>query len=165
MSTLYFIYNCNILKVNREFLDFIMLKMVLGAKGREWIRFCIPAVRYLVLMNGKHVVSLVVQKEWDRKTHYHLCCSLTLVIKVLIRMMDVVVRSYVMGFSAAIGEQGILRVSRLLFVDDTLVFLWCWKGLVGVLEISMMIRLDTWMAYWRNKMLQWCVEGTWILIS
>nr|AAT40514.2 hypothetical protein SDM1_2t00016 [Solanum demissum] len=101
----------------------------------------------------------------------------TLVMKALIRMMDVVVGSYMMGFSAAVGEQGVRQgdpLSPMLFtlvmkalirmmdvvVGSYMMGFSATVGLVGVLETSVMVRLDTSMAYWRNKMLQWYVGGT-----
>lgn len=99
-----------------------MLKMGSTAKGRRWIRFCISTVRSLVLVNGKLCGFFDSLKEVRQGDLLSAMLFIRLM-KALCRMVNsVMAGGYMMGFSATVGEQGIIRVSHLLFVGDTLIF-------------------------------------------
>ncbi|KAF3618129.1 Ferredoxin-dependent glutamate synthase, chloroplastic [Capsicum annuum] len=93
-----------------------------GEKWRKWICFYISLVRFSVLVNGNPYGFFGSSKGLRQGDPLSLMLFI-FVMEALSRMMDKVVSGgYFKGFNAAVGGEGTISVSHLLFASDTLVF-------------------------------------------
>jgi hypothetical protein len=108
--------------VNWNFLMYLMERCGFGAKWRNWVQFCISLVRFSVLINGTPC-GFFPSSKGLRQGDSLSPLLFVLVMEALSRLMDrVVARGYLEGFSMDNSNVSDLKVSHMLFSDDTLVF-------------------------------------------
>jgi hypothetical protein len=108
--------------VNWNFLLYMMERFGFGDKWRKWIYFCISTVRFSVLINGTPC-GFFTSSRGLRQGDSLSPLLFVLVMEAFSRLMDrAVVRGYLEGFSVAHNNGSALKVSHLLFADDTLIF-------------------------------------------
>jgi hypothetical protein len=108
--------------VNWDFLLHILQKCGFGEKWRNWIGFCISTVRYSVLVNGEPA-GYFNSSRGIRQGDPLSPLLFVLVMEALSSMMvEAENRGLVAGFSIGPANNSGLRVTHLLFADDTLIF-------------------------------------------
>jgi hypothetical protein len=108
--------------VNWKFLMYLMERCGFGAKWRNWIHFCISSVRFSMLINGTPC-GFFPSSKGLRQGDSLSPLLFVLVMEAFSRLMDrVVARGYLEGFSVDNSNASGLKVSHMLFADDTLVF-------------------------------------------
>jgi hypothetical protein len=108
--------------VNWNFLLYMMERFGFGDKWRHWIYFCISTARFSVLINGTPC-GFFSSSRGLRQGDSLSPLLFVLVMEAFSRLMDrAVVREYLKGFSVAHTTRPELKVSHLLFADDTLIF-------------------------------------------
>jgi exonuclease III len=108
--------------VSWNFLLYMMERLGFGNKWRKWIYYCISTVRFSVLING-NPCGFFTSSRGLRQGDSLSPLLFVLVMEAFSRLMDrAVVRRYLEGFSVAHNNGSELKVSHLLFADDTLIF-------------------------------------------
>ena len=108
--------------VNWNFLMYLMERCGFGAKWHNWVQFCISLVRFSVLINGT-LCGFFPSSRGLRQGDSLSPLLFVLVMEALSRLMDrAVARGYLEGFSVDNSNVSDLKVSHMLFSDDTLVF-------------------------------------------
>ena len=108
--------------VNWDFLLHILQKCGFGEKWRDWIGFCVSTVWYSVLVNGEPAGYLLALGGFVKVIHFY-PLQFVLIMEALSSMMvEAEDRGLVAGFSIGPAHNHGLRVSHLLFADDTLIF-------------------------------------------
>jgi hypothetical protein len=108
--------------VNWNFLMYLMERCGFGVKWRNWVYFYISSVRFSVLINGTPF-GFFPSSRGLRQGDSLSPLLFVLVMEALSRLMDrTVARGYLEGFSVANSNVSDLKVSHMLFTDDTLVF-------------------------------------------
>jgi hypothetical protein len=108
--------------VNWNFLMYLMERCGFGVKWRNWVYFYISSVRFSVLINGTPC-GFFPSSRGLRQGDSLSPLLFVLVMEALNRLMDrTVARGYLEGFSVANSNVSNLKVSHMLFTDDTLVF-------------------------------------------
>jgi hypothetical protein len=108
--------------VSWNFLLYMMERLGFGNKWRKWIYYCISTVRLSVLING-NPCGFFTSSRGLRQGDSLSPLLFVLVMEAFSRLMDrAVVRRYLEGFSVAHNNGSELKVSHLLFADDTLIF-------------------------------------------
>ena len=108
--------------VNWNFLMYLIERCGFGVKWRNWVYFYISSIRFSILINGTlcgFFPSSKGLKQGDSLSPL----LFVLVMEALSRLTDrAVARGYLEGFSVANFNVSDLKVSHMLFADDTLVF-------------------------------------------
>uniref|UniRef100_A0A2N9H476 Reverse transcriptase domain-containing protein n=1 Tax=Fagus sylvatica TaxID=28930 RepID=A0A2N9H476_FAGSY len=108
--------------VNWNFLMYLLEMCGFGVKWRNWIRFCISSVRFSILINGTPC-GFFPSSRGLRQGDSLSPLLFVLVMEALSRLLDRGVdRGYLEGFPVDMSNGSGLRVSHMLFADDTLVF-------------------------------------------
>ena len=108
--------------VNWNALFYLMERMGLGERWRRWMKACISTVRFSVLVNGSPTGFF--SSSCGLCQGHHLSPFLfLLVMEVLSRLLKKTeVGGFLSGFQVGSHVQGGLKISHLLFVDDTILF-------------------------------------------
>ena len=108
--------------VNWNFLMYMMERFGCGAKWRNLMYFCISTVQFLVLINGTPC-GFFNSSRGLRQGDSLYPLLFVLVMEALSRLMDrAAVGNFLDGFSMNNPNRPDLKVSQLLFADDTLIF-------------------------------------------
>jgi hypothetical protein len=108
--------------VSWSFLMYLLERCGFGVKWCNWIHFCISSVRFSVLINGTPC-GFFPSSRGLRQGDSLSPLLFVLVMEALSRLMDRAVdRGYLEGFSVDNSNAFGLKVSHMLFADDTLVF-------------------------------------------
>ena len=108
--------------VNWNFLLYMMEQFGFGDKWRNWIYFCISTTCFSVLINVTPY-GFFASSKGLRQGDSLSPLLFVLVMEAFSRLMDrAVVRDYLEGFLVANNTRSNLKVSHLLFADDTLIF-------------------------------------------
>jgi hypothetical protein len=108
--------------VNWDFLLYMLQRCVFGERWRKWIKFCVSAVKFSILVNGTPTgffQSLQEIRQGDPLSPL----LFVVVMEALSRMLnESMLQSLLSGFSVGIKDNEALVVNHLLFADDTLIF-------------------------------------------
>jgi hypothetical protein len=108
--------------VNWNFLMYLLERCGFRVKWRNWVRFCISSVRFSILINGTPC-GFFPSSRGLRQGDFLSPLLFVLVMEALSRWMDKAVDSgYLEGFHVDNSNVSSLKVSHMLFADDTLVF-------------------------------------------
>lgn len=108
--------------VNWEFLLYLLQRCGFSEKWRRWISFCISFIRFSILVNGSPCGFF--QSSWGIRQEDPLSRLLfVLVMEALSRLIDKASGvGLLFGFSVGGVASVPLKISHLLFADDTLIF-------------------------------------------
>ena len=110
--------------VNWDFLTSVLERMGFGERWIDWIRFCISSSSFAVLVNGSPT-DFFVPFRGLRQGDPLSPLLLLLVMEVLTRMIEAASSEGLLsGFTVGRSGSGLssIKVSHLLFADDTIVF-------------------------------------------
>ena len=112
--------------VNWRFLSYLLQRCGFMVRWRNWIHFCISTARFSILVNGCSSGFFFPSSRGLRQGDPLSLLLFVIVMEALSGLLDQAVREGLfLGFSIGILATNPLMVSHLLFVDDTLIFLWC----------------------------------------
>jgi exonuclease III len=108
--------------VNWSFLLYLLRRCGFSLKWRRWIAFCISTVRFSVLINGGPE-GFFGSSRGIRQGDSLSPLLFVIVMEALSRMMSKAVEDGLLsGFQVGARDSQVVRVSHLLFADDTLIF-------------------------------------------
>uniref|UniRef100_A0A2N9IY01 Reverse transcriptase domain-containing protein n=1 Tax=Fagus sylvatica TaxID=28930 RepID=A0A2N9IY01_FAGSY len=108
--------------VNWNFLLYMLERCGFGAKWRNWMYFCISTVQYSILINGTPC-GFFNSTRGIRQGDSLSPLLFVLVMEALSRLMDkAVAENLLEGFAVNNHNRPYLKISHLLFADDTLIF-------------------------------------------
>ena len=108
--------------VNWNTLFYLMEKMGFGTRWGRWIRAYITTIRFFVLVNGTPVGFFGSSRGLRQADHMSPLLFL-LIMKVLSRLLKRTKDGgFLCGFQVGSHKQGGMKISLLLFVDDTILF-------------------------------------------
>ena len=109
--------------VNWNALFYLMERMGLGERWQRWMKVCISTVRFSVLVNGSLAGFSFGISHSLRQGDPLSPPLFLLVMEVLSRFLKKTeVGGSLSGFQAGSHVQGDLKISHLLFADDTILF-------------------------------------------
>ena len=108
--------------VNWNFLMYMLERCGFGAKWRKWMYFCLSTVRFSILINGTPC-GFFNSTRGIRQGDLLSPLLFVLVMEALSRLMDKAVAEHLLeGFAVNNSHRPELKISHLLFADDTLIF-------------------------------------------
>uniref|UniRef100_A0A2N9GD74 Reverse transcriptase domain-containing protein n=1 Tax=Fagus sylvatica TaxID=28930 RepID=A0A2N9GD74_FAGSY len=120
--------------VNWDFLMYMLERCGFGAKWHNWMYFCLSTVRFSILINGTPC-GFFNSTRGIRQGDSLSPLLFVLVMEALSRLMDkAVVEHLLEGFAVNSYNRPDLKISHLLFADDTLIF--CGADRVQLLHLK-----------------------------
>jgi hypothetical protein len=108
--------------VNWDFLIYLLRRCGFSEKWRKWIYFCVSSIRFSILVNGSPC-GFFPSSRGIRQGDPLSLMLFVIVMEAFSRLIDKATNSRMLsGFSVGSLDRAPMKVSHLLFADDTLIF-------------------------------------------